>query len=57
VARDAIEQEAEEEFAAQMVAKGESVDGLYPLSQRWQPAYEAWRGARDRAARESDSAE
>jgi 2-keto-4-pentenoate hydratase/2-oxohepta-3-ene-1,7-dioic acid hydratase in catechol pathway/regulator of RNase E activity RraA len=57
VARDAFEQEAEEEFAAQMVAKGESVDGLYPLSQRWQPAYEAWRGARDTAVREQDSAQ
>jgi len=42
VARDAAEQERQEEFAAAMVARGESVDGLYPLSQRWQPAYQAW---------------
>ena len=36
VARDAAEQERQEEFAAQMIAKGESVDGLYPLGKRWQ---------------------
>lgn len=46
VARDAAEQELQEEFAAELVAKGESVDGLYPLGKRWQPAYEAWRAAR-----------
>jgi len=43
VARDAAEQERQEEFAAAMVAKGESVDGLYPIGKRWQVAYEAWR--------------
>jgi regulator of RNase E activity RraA/2-keto-4-pentenoate hydratase/2-oxohepta-3-ene-1,7-dioic acid hydratase in catechol pathway len=42
VARDAAEQERQEEFAAAMVARGESVDGLYPLGKRWQAAYEAW---------------
>jgi regulator of RNase E activity RraA/2-keto-4-pentenoate hydratase/2-oxohepta-3-ene-1,7-dioic acid hydratase in catechol pathway len=42
VARDAAEQELQEEFAAAMVAKGESVDGLYPLGKRWQVAYEGW---------------
>jgi regulator of RNase E activity RraA/2-keto-4-pentenoate hydratase/2-oxohepta-3-ene-1,7-dioic acid hydratase in catechol pathway len=46
VAQDAAEQERQEEFAAEMVAKGESVDGLYPLGKRWQPAYEAWRAGR-----------
>lgn len=46
VARDAAEQEAQEEFAAAMVAKGESVDGLYPLGKRWQPAYQAWRATK-----------
>jgi hypothetical protein len=30
-----------------MVAKGESVDGLYPLGKRWQVAYEAWLAARE----------
>jgi regulator of RNase E activity RraA/2-keto-4-pentenoate hydratase/2-oxohepta-3-ene-1,7-dioic acid hydratase in catechol pathway len=47
VARDAAEQELQEEFAAAMVAKGESVDGLYPLGQRWRPGYEAWRASRE----------
>jgi 5-oxopent-3-ene-1,2,5-tricarboxylate decarboxylase / 2-hydroxyhepta-2,4-diene-1,7-dioate isomerase len=42
VAQDAAEQELQEEFAAAMVAKGESVDGLYPLGKRWQVAYEGW---------------
>jgi regulator of RNase E activity RraA len=42
VAQDAAEQELQEEFAAAMVARGESVDGLYPLGKRWQPGYEAW---------------
>jgi 5-oxopent-3-ene-1,2,5-tricarboxylate decarboxylase / 2-hydroxyhepta-2,4-diene-1,7-dioate isomerase len=42
VAQDAAEQELQEEFAAAMVAKGESVDGLYPLGKRWLAAYEAW---------------
>jgi len=47
VAQDAVEQELQEEFAAAMVAKGESVDGLYPLSKKWQVAYESWLAARD----------
>jgi regulator of RNase E activity RraA/2-keto-4-pentenoate hydratase/2-oxohepta-3-ene-1,7-dioic acid hydratase in catechol pathway len=46
VAQDAAEQELQEEFAAAMVAKGESVDGLYPLGKRWQAAYEAWLAGR-----------
>ena len=57
VARDAAEQELQEEFAAQMVARGESVDGLYPLGGRWQAGYQAWRAERaetvERAERES----
>jgi 2-keto-4-pentenoate hydratase/2-oxohepta-3-ene-1,7-dioic acid hydratase in catechol pathway/regulator of RNase E activity RraA len=47
VARDAAEQERQEEFAAEMVAKGESVDGLYPLGKRWHVAFETWWAARD----------
>jgi regulator of RNase E activity RraA/2-keto-4-pentenoate hydratase/2-oxohepta-3-ene-1,7-dioic acid hydratase in catechol pathway len=42
VARDAAVQERQEEFAAEMIAKGESVDGLYPLGKRWHAAYENW---------------
>jgi len=44
VAQDAAEQELQEEFIAVQVAKGESVDGLYPIGRRWQAAYEAWLG-------------
>jgi 5-oxopent-3-ene-1,2,5-tricarboxylate decarboxylase / 2-hydroxyhepta-2,4-diene-1,7-dioate isomerase len=47
VALDAAEQELQETFAAEQVAKGEPVDGLYPLGKRWQPAYEAWRANRE----------
>jgi 2-keto-4-pentenoate hydratase/2-oxohepta-3-ene-1,7-dioic acid hydratase in catechol pathway/regulator of RNase E activity RraA len=47
VARDAAEQERQEEFAAAMIAKGESVDGLYPLGQRWRAAYQSWLAERE----------
>lgn len=47
VAADAAEQERQEAFIAEMVAKGESVDGLYPIGKRWRPAYEAWLDARE----------
>jgi regulator of RNase E activity RraA/2-keto-4-pentenoate hydratase/2-oxohepta-3-ene-1,7-dioic acid hydratase in catechol pathway len=47
VARDAAEQERQEEFAAAMIAKGESVDGLYPLGKRWHAAYEGWLAERE----------
>jgi regulator of RNase E activity RraA len=50
VAQDAAEQERQEEFAAAMVAKGESVDGLYPLGKRWQAPYEAWLAKREEQA-------
>jgi regulator of RNase E activity RraA len=42
VLAEAREQERQEEFIAAMVARGESVDGLYPIGPAWQPAYEAW---------------
>jgi 5-oxopent-3-ene-1,2,5-tricarboxylate decarboxylase / 2-hydroxyhepta-2,4-diene-1,7-dioate isomerase len=42
VAKDAAEQERQETFAAEQVAKGASVDGLFPLGPAWQAAYEAW---------------
>jgi 2-keto-4-pentenoate hydratase/2-oxohepta-3-ene-1,7-dioic acid hydratase in catechol pathway/regulator of RNase E activity RraA len=42
VARDAREQERQEEFIAEMVAHGESVAGLYPIGAKWRPGYEAW---------------
>jgi regulator of RNase E activity RraA len=43
VARDAAEQELQEQFIAEMVAKGQSIDGLYPIGKKWQSAYEAWK--------------
>ncbi len=48
VARDAAEQELQEEFIAEQVAKGEPVDGLYPIGSTWRTAYETWRGRRSR---------
>jgi len=39
----AIEQERQESFIAEMVAAGESVDGLYPLAGEWKARYEAWK--------------
>jgi regulator of RNase E activity RraA len=42
VARDAAEQERQEEFITEMVARGEPVEGLYPIGGKWRPAYEAW---------------
>ena len=52
VARDAAEQELQEQFIAEMVAKGQSVDGLYPIGKKWQAAYQAWLGERERPERE-----
>jgi regulator of RNase E activity RraA len=42
VLADAREQERQEEFIAGQVAQGESIDGLYPLTDRTRPAYQAW---------------
>jgi regulator of RNase E activity RraA/2-keto-4-pentenoate hydratase/2-oxohepta-3-ene-1,7-dioic acid hydratase in catechol pathway len=39
---DAREQERQEEFVAAQVAKGEPLNGLYPLTDPWRPAYDAW---------------
>jgi regulator of RNase E activity RraA/2-keto-4-pentenoate hydratase/2-oxohepta-3-ene-1,7-dioic acid hydratase in catechol pathway len=39
---DASEQERQEEFVAGRVEAGEQIDGLYPLGERWRPAYEVW---------------
>jgi 2-keto-4-pentenoate hydratase/2-oxohepta-3-ene-1,7-dioic acid hydratase in catechol pathway/regulator of RNase E activity RraA len=38
----AIEQERQEAFIVEMVAAGESVDGLYPLAGDWKERYAAW---------------
>ena len=42
VVTDAIEQEREETFIAEMVAAGEGVDGLYPLNAKWKARYLEW---------------
>jgi regulator of RNase E activity RraA len=42
VLADAQEQERQEEFIAGRVAQGDSIDGLYPLTDRTRPAYQAW---------------
>jgi 2-keto-4-pentenoate hydratase/2-oxohepta-3-ene-1,7-dioic acid hydratase in catechol pathway/regulator of RNase E activity RraA len=47
VALDAREQERQEQFIAEMVAKGEPISGLYPLGPRWRPAYDAWVNQRE----------
>lgn len=43
VARDALEQEAEEAFALERVRAGESSLGLFPLSEERRPEFEEWR--------------
>ena len=42
VVAGAIEQERQERFIAEMVAAGESVNGLYPLAGEWKARYDAW---------------
>ncbi|MDN4596547.1 fumarylacetoacetate hydrolase family protein [Leifsonia virtsii] len=42
VVADAIEQEREEEFIAEQVAKGARVDGLFPMNAEWKERYRAW---------------
>ncbi|WP_104103410.1 fumarylacetoacetate hydrolase family protein [Arthrobacter sp. 08Y14] len=37
-----IKQEHQEEFIAEMVKAGHSVDGLYPMNAAWKEKYEAW---------------
>jgi 5-oxopent-3-ene-1,2,5-tricarboxylate decarboxylase / 2-hydroxyhepta-2,4-diene-1,7-dioate isomerase len=46
VLADAAEQERQERFIAERVAAGDPVEGLYPLTDRWRPAYERWRDGR-----------
>lgn len=42
VVADSIDQEREEAFIAQMVERGEKVDGLYPMNADWRARYEEW---------------
>ena len=48
VLAEARETERQEEFVAERVAAGESIDGLFPLPQSRRPEYEAWSADRDR---------
>ena len=49
VLAEAREQERQEEFVAERVAAGESIDGLFPLPETRRPEYEAWRAQREPA--------
>jgi 2-keto-4-pentenoate hydratase/2-oxohepta-3-ene-1,7-dioic acid hydratase in catechol pathway/regulator of RNase E activity RraA len=40
----AVEQERQERFIAEQVKAGESIDGLYPLGDRWRAMYQRWLG-------------
>lgn len=51
VLEDAEAQEAEEAFIAEMVARGESVDGLYPMNDQWREAFARWQTERRGAGR------
>jgi regulator of RNase E activity RraA len=42
----AEEQELEEQFIAEQVANGASVDGLYPVGPGWRERYDCWRTER-----------
>jgi regulator of RNase E activity RraA/2-keto-4-pentenoate hydratase/2-oxohepta-3-ene-1,7-dioic acid hydratase in catechol pathway len=42
VLADALNQEREEAFIAERVAAGESIDGLFPLTEARRPDYQAW---------------
>jgi len=45
VAAAALEQELEERFITEEVAAGASIDGLYPIGDRWRDRYQQWRKA------------
>ncbi|MFQ4149475.1 fumarylacetoacetate hydrolase family protein [Arthrobacter sp. LAPM80] len=42
VVDDAIAQEHEESFIADMVAQGHNIEGLFPLNAQWRARYAAW---------------
>jgi len=44
---DAREQERQEQYIAERVAAGESIDGLFPLPEARRPEYEAWLAQRE----------
>ena len=56
VLADAQEQERQEEFIAARVAQGESIDGLYPLTEARRPDYQAWLREQEASARPPEPA-
>jgi 5-oxopent-3-ene-1,2,5-tricarboxylate decarboxylase / 2-hydroxyhepta-2,4-diene-1,7-dioate isomerase len=54
VARDAVDKEEREEFAAERVDAGESIRGIYPLSEARRAEFEAWRAERRRQHTEQE---
>lgn len=51
IAHDALEQEAREAWALERVQAGESIRGIYPLSDARLAEFEAWRGTPDQEHR------
>jgi 2-keto-4-pentenoate hydratase/2-oxohepta-3-ene-1,7-dioic acid hydratase in catechol pathway/regulator of RNase E activity RraA len=50
VAHDALEHEEQETWAFERVQAGESIAGIFPVSDARRPEYEAWRAARRQGA-------
>jgi 5-oxopent-3-ene-1,2,5-tricarboxylate decarboxylase / 2-hydroxyhepta-2,4-diene-1,7-dioate isomerase len=48
IAHDAIEQELREAWALERVAEGESIRGVYPMTDERRPDYERWREKREK---------
>jgi regulator of RNase E activity RraA len=53
VAHDALEQEQREAWALQRVRAGESVRGIYPLSEARREEYQAWLRSQNRGAKDA----
>ena len=51
LAEECVKQEHQEEFIAEMVKVGHSVDGLYPMNAVWKEKYEAWAAEHEGPAR------
>jgi 5-oxopent-3-ene-1,2,5-tricarboxylate decarboxylase / 2-hydroxyhepta-2,4-diene-1,7-dioate isomerase len=49
IARDAVEMELREQFALERVDAGESIKGIYPLTEARRPDYEHWLASREAA--------
>jgi regulator of RNase E activity RraA len=56
IAFDALEQERREAWAMERVRAGESISGIFPLSEERRQEYEAWLAARNGAGRSAEEA-